>query len=455
MTGAPRHVVSTSFSVFYSVVAVFLSVELYRMHLARANLRGYKAAYNYLTILWAVLRAVFWVAFVLDARLPRAAFFALFWLPLTVQYATFALLATFLLKVAGFAARAERALALRAFWGAGAASLAFTLSTAGLAAFVDEALFSRVELLGNAALSLALGAVYAVLAVKVRGVAPAELARVLAATPAVVSGVTVTVALVFLSRAVYNACAFAGVATINIDQDDIETDLAAVVVYGVWEFFPLVLLLSTLAAAPRSATRGRGDDAPTFGVFGAIQALEDDAASGSEPARSELLLGSGGGGDDDGANSDVFGGSDGGAVPAPAPMAAAFASLLGGDKRASSGALRASGASSSMLRSSAGGSSGLIRGGSPSTNSLGHSASATNLAGGGGGGAGFALGGGGLGISGGLLARGHFSLNGGGGGGGPFSSPGARRGPARGAGFGVAEDEDDAVGISLNASPTR
>lgn len=411
----------------------------------RANLRGYKAAYNYLTIVWAVLRAVFWVTFALDVSLPRILYYALFWVPLTIQYATFALLATFLLKVAvggpGRRRVAFRTNASYFFAAVGALSLVLSIILAALAAVYDASLFDNIDTLVHAALSGVLAVVFGALAAKMREVSPADLTRTLAVSPMVVSAVTVTIMMVFLSRCLYNICAFAGIVTINIDQDDIETDLAAVCVFGIWEFFPLILLVCTLAAPPRSSQLGHAEDVtPTFGVFGAIQALEDDAASGSEAARSELLLGG------DGSEADTVRSLfENEAAEPVTTVASTVAYILGGDKRSSSGAM------STGLLNSSGSSSGFLRG-SVSTNSLRQSASLNNLS--------SAVSGqsiphssihpgglsGGLGISGGLLSRGPAFA--------PFGSPGNTR-MMMGLRSVNADDDDDSSGISMSMSTPK
>lgn len=288
-----RHVVSSTFAVLYFLITLFLLTELVQMRLRKANLRSFKAAYNYLTVVWALLRSTFWGAFALDANFPSGVFYFMFWVPLSLQYITFALLAVFLLKLivgttawrATIRATAHKAMVAVAVLSSGGTLLLVVLASAA----ADATAISNAELLFYAISYMALSSAYLALALKLRGVAPGELTRAMLPSAGVVSGVTVTIMLVFLSRAVYDVCAYANVVSTDIAKDDIETDLTAVLVYGIWEFFPLVLLLSTLAAAPKGA---RASDArtPTFGVFGFIQALEDDAASGSDAQSSAALL---------------------------------------------------------------------------------------------------------------------------------------------------------------------
>ena len=453
-----RHVVSSIFSFLYSIIAIFLSIELWRMYVTRANLRGYKAAYNYLTICWALLRTLFWAMFVADVTLPPFLFNILFWIPITIQYLTFSLLAMFLLNVA-FAGPGRKLAKIRSYTVrmlavVGLLSMLSNFIFAALAAFVNDNLFGLMDTLGNAIITGVLTIVFGALAVKIRSVAPADLARTIAARPNVVSGVIVTIMLVFLSRSLYNCVAFAGYADIDINQDDIETDLSAVLVYTLWEFFPLILLASTLAAAPRSSQLGRTEDVmPTFGVFGAIQALEDDGmsgAGGSEPSRSEFLLDASEAEMSLNDNISVDGGSSN-ADAASSSIAATFVSLLGGGGGGGGGGGEKK-ASSGLLRNAS--SSGFLRG-STSLTSLRQSGSSSNLVGSnidryplGGGSSMGGGGGGGLGISGGLLARTYLPLTPGG----PFSSPNVSRRTMERGGGGDDDDDDDVRGISMTAS---
>ena len=410
----------------YSVIAIFLSIELWRMYVTRSNLRGYKAAYNITTIGWALLRTIFWVMFVADVVLPPFLFRVLYWMPLTIQYVTFSVLAVFLLNVAfggpGRQLADIRSATRKMLVAVGALSFVCNVVFAALAAFVNDGFWSRMDLLANAGLTAVLTVVFGALAFKIRTLAPTDLARTVAARPWVVSGVILSIMLAFFSRCIFNLAAFTGYATIDINQDDVETDLEAVAVYTVWEFFPLILLALTLAAAPKSSQLGRAEDVmPTFGVFGAIQALVDDdlrsEAGGSEPPRSELLIDGSEAGDNNTFNDNSSVNGEGSTVEGSSTtsIAASFVNLLGGgEKRSTTNVLR-SGPSSGFLR------------GSVSTNSLKKSGSLTNLnnlltGGGGSNASGYipsSMGTGGLGISGGLLARGPFPSPSG-----PFASPG-------------------------------
>jgi hypothetical protein len=311
-----KHVVSTALVVLYALLGVFEVVQLLVLVRERHKKTGYKAVFHYLTLLWAILRAVFWVLFVADVDLPDIAFYLLFWVPQVLQYATFALLAVFLTKVTVRRTwSAPGGCKPRAWvvYGASAAGYAIgTLVAASLAAAGggdDASYYANVQSLGSAIIFLFLSFVFALLAARLCGLPTWEYQRMfLSRQPRTISTVAVLVCVVFASRSVFNFLTFAKVIDIDIDRDDVATDLSAATVYFVWEFFPILLLLSTIAAGPRGVQRYKGrtgarggglGSVPTFGVFGAISAIEDDDDGG----------GGGGGGGGDGMGPDGAGAS--------------------------------------------------------------------------------------------------------------------------------------------------
>jgi hypothetical protein len=117
--------------------------------------------------------------------------------------------------------------------------------------------WARFWLLGNALLFLLLGGAFLWLALLVRRRPDAEYARMLLKKTSL-SNVTAAVTLVFTTRCLYDFLAFSGAITLDLNKDDFVTDASAAVMFGVWEFFPLMLLLSTLAAGPASGVSMRG-----------------------------------------------------------------------------------------------------------------------------------------------------------------------------------------------------
>lgn len=351
----PKHVVSTSLVVCYSLLAVYVLAQLVLLFREKHKRTGFKAIFNYLTLVWCALRAIFWLLFVLDQSLAGIGFYLLFWLPQCVQYLTFALLAVFLTK-----------LVLRDSWGMwrlrvfgvfGAVAVfdvAGTIALSVLAANAtdDDAAdrYGNAESLGTAVIFLLLSFVFALLSLRLRALSAVQYSRMFLFKPRVIGWVTLLLFAVFASRSTVNFLTFAGVVDINIDKDDLVTDVSAAAAYGFWEFFPVLLLLSTIASAPRTAKfavrrRGGGagaaaaddDEAAslfTFGVFGAISAFEaaqergeagdgvDGEGDSERPASPSLIGGSGGGGNGNDVHS-RYGGNSGGGLGAPGGLGAA------------------------------------------------------------------------------------------------------------------------------------
>jgi hypothetical protein len=325
--------------------------QVYVMLRGHHKAGGYLAFFNYYTLAWALLRTLYWTGFAADAPFvtqTSAGSYLLFFLPLFFQYLTFSLLATFLIKfVVGASAwtAGVRSRTRLVTWSLAAASLMGSVLAALLSSLVDDSYYTW-WLLGNAILFLLLSLVFAGLSVALRGVPEGEFSRMLLKRRSL-RLVTATTTLVFASRSIYNFLSFAGVVVIDINRDDVSTDVACAVMYGVWEFFPLVLLLSTLAAPPTVRGGGGGSEGvmrmPTFGVFGAIAALEQGGgADGEEPllGGDAGAGGSHGGGGGGGGSSGGGGSGGGGGGGAGSSFGEHFASSSGALRRGpSSGAL--------------------------------------------------------------------------------------------------------------------
>ena len=187
---------------------------------------------------------------------------------------------------------------------------------------------------------------------------------------------------IFATRCVFNAASSAGLVDVDTSHGDVATQAEEVGLYLLWEVFPLVLLLATIATARRaggggSAAAGR-EALESFGVFGALRELDEEGVTG------------GGGGDVSAAAAPLAGAATG-AMPAAVNAGRAF------DRSASSSSL------ASPLRSNTGGGGGVS---TPATarrlfappSATGVGVAAESLGGPGGGGSGD-----GLGVSGGLL----------------------------------------------------
>jgi hypothetical protein len=286
--------------VLYAACFTFVAQKVYAMLRDHHKSRGYLAFFLYYTLVWSFLRTVYWAGFAADASFitqTSPGSYLLFFFPLFFQYLTFSLLVTFLIKfVAGPGAWHSGGVRYRVrtvTWALGALFLAVTVASALLAAYVDESYYN-IWLLANSVMFLLLSLGFSGAGFFVRSVPDEEFGRMLLKRRSL-RGVIAAITAVFASRSIYDFLSFRGVATIDINRDDVSTDIACAVMYGVWEFFPLVLLLSTLAQAPARGGAGGAEGGlrmPTFGVFGAIAALELGGGDGEE-----ALLGAEGGGD--------------------------------------------------------------------------------------------------------------------------------------------------------------
>lgn len=162
---AVKHVVSTLFAILYSLCFLFVSWQLYGMARNRSKMLGFLAFFNYYTLAWAFCRAFYWAAFAQDAAVvTRDGFFSyfVFLLPLSLQYATFALLAVFLAKLVVDPAEWRDSIGARV-WGlcltGGAYSFLGTLTVSILVGVADPG-YARYWLLGNALLFLLLGGAF-------------------------------------------------------------------------------------------------------------------------------------------------------------------------------------------------------------------------------------------------------------------------------------------------------
>lgn len=157
-------------------------------------------------------------------------------------------------------------------------------------------------------LSLSISFLCSVLGRQLRRLPGWEYARMFEFSPAAIALVTFLLAFVFSTRAVFNFVSFSGKASVSFDNETLAADLEAGLAYLAWEFFPVILLLSTIATGPiglcccrrrgyqalGGADRGGGgsggalgsgddaaaasvDDLLNFGVFGAIAAMDLDA----------------------------------------------------------------------------------------------------------------------------------------------------------------------------------
>jgi hypothetical protein len=291
-----KHVVSTTLVVLYALLGAWVAAQLLVLFRAKGKRTGYKAVFNYLTLLWCAMRSTFWLTFALEVQLPQLLFYLWFWLPQSVQFLTFSLLALFLMKLLTREQWRDGGWKTRSIAVLGVVALAHVVGSVLLASLASEdsarsGLYENVQTLGSACVFILLSCVLAVLAQRLSLAASWETSRLMlfGFTPRALAGITGAIAAIFVSRSAFDFLTYAGIVSIDIQEDNVSTDLSAAVVYALWEFFPVILLLATLAAGPRgsgfsgSGGAGGGGAAslgsgllPTFGAFGALGTLAGD-----------------------------------------------------------------------------------------------------------------------------------------------------------------------------------
>lgn len=142
-------------------------------------------------------------------------------------------------------------------------------------------------------------------------------------TPRRASLVAWALAGVFATRCVFNAASAGGLVDVDTSRGDPATQVEEVGLYVLWEFFPLALLLATIATGRAGAVPAAGAAAASFGVFGAIREMEEGGGSGGGGGADGFVRGgasvAGGGGGGGGKT----GAGDGGAALLPATASAA------------------------------------------------------------------------------------------------------------------------------------
>ena len=289
---AAKHVVSTSLIILYGLLAIYSIYQLWIIFREKHKKTGYKAFFHYFTVIWGLIRSIFWLTFVIEITINQELFFLMFWLPQAIQYTTFALLAVFLIKVIirrqWSGQHGYRNLIFLCYGLSTGAYFLGTIIVATLAAQAENNgsvngntsdYFSNIQSLGSAMIFFFLALVFAIIGVKLCGLPSWEYNRMFLFQPKIISSVASIICAVFTSRSIFNFLTFAKVIDIDIDRDDVVTDVSAAAVYFVWEFFPILLLLTTIAAGPKGLRYRPGKDGISiakFGVFSAISEHDDD-----------------------------------------------------------------------------------------------------------------------------------------------------------------------------------
>ena len=78
--------------------------------------------------------------------------------------------------------------------------------------------------------------------------------------PKTISTVTFLLATVFATRCIFNFLTLSGLLQVTIGSGNTTNNVIVVAAYGVWEFFPLILLLTTVASGECNDDNSNDDE---------------------------------------------------------------------------------------------------------------------------------------------------------------------------------------------------
>lgn len=300
----------------YSAMGVWVTVQEVQLVSRGHRVLHYKSLFNLFVAAWMALRVVFWSVDLSQANVPQLLQDLIFWLPHTAMFLTFATLALFLAKVAhgpGWSGVLRRRY-LRVYGAVATLNIvdtvAFSVLDAQFAASGNaggQAAIQTAESVENGVLFLLLAGVFVALGRQLRALGVWEFARAtFMLPPRTVSVAVWSLAAIFSSRCVWNFLTAAGAVDVNTSDASLRSTLTIVGMYVLWEFAPLVLLLTTIAGGPvgsasSSDAAAKGAAAAHMGVFEAIDELmmeggdDDDAAAGGGRSGGDEREGGGGG----------------------------------------------------------------------------------------------------------------------------------------------------------------
>lgn len=263
----------------YLGIAGYMSWRIAKILVNKHKRTGYNAFFHYFSLLWALMRALFWTIFVARIDTSQVAFSLLFSLPQSIQYLTFALLAVYLARMAarrkwetgGWRKTLFTVYVLVAVFSIiGTITLAFLSEYAEVPEHCAEDYWSVFELLGNGALFLFLGAAFSILAWKMRHIRRDAFRRMFLFRQSITLSIIAIIGVCFFSRSIYNFVSYANVFRIDIDSED--AVVKVYLLYLVWEFFPFGLLLATIAGGPQATDESQQHfpDSYKYGVFSAL-----------------------------------------------------------------------------------------------------------------------------------------------------------------------------------------
>jgi hypothetical protein len=300
-------VVAIGLASAYWILTIYVSWQIYVLFAGRHDPWHYKALFNYLTLVWMLFRAIFWSTFASNISIPRFMFYFLYYVPIALILNTFATLALFFIKIISYQNwyGQLRLRCIRYYYTVITLSTFTMILLSFFASFMPSAynIVSITQLSISATLFLVLSVIFAFQSnLLLRHVPSSQWARLgLLNLKKLVPSVAILLAILFFIRAIFDILTACNVVVIDISQNTLLVNLELVGVYFLWEFFPLLLLLFTIATGAPSKSSIGGDSSNenqtgflllndpmansfnsnsviqeqfNFGIFGAIHAME-------------------------------------------------------------------------------------------------------------------------------------------------------------------------------------
>ena len=276
------------FLCLYALLTVFVGTQLAVLLAQGHKKRSFKSVFNFLCVLWTACRAVFWLLQVLNPE-GSVLYFIVFWVPQALQFTVFVLLVVFFIKITNKSTWRSKVKqpVTRAAVGVCAG---FTLSETLLAIIVgsadsyDPQPWIHVENIVCALMFMVLAALYLYFATKLHSLASRDFRRMFLFEPRVVTTVIVFLAIVFVSRAIFDGLVAFKVrlAIVSLSLEGWDASSFVLAMYALWELLPLVALLATIATGRKGVLRQIGTPSlgvPMMGGMDRLAAPDSDAAS--------------------------------------------------------------------------------------------------------------------------------------------------------------------------------
>lgn len=282
-------------SVLYSLLLIYLTVQLFTMIQERHKKSSFKFGFNILCFAWNLLRVLFWVMLATDVSVPPFWSYFMWWLPHSVMYATFSLLALFFAKLVTpdlrWRTKWRRRLVLL-FVVTTCLDAAGTVIWIVMASHGDDASTNTAtndESLMTGSVFFVLSIVFLLFGCKLFGMHPQRLNRLFVLKPKRAALTNWLLFLIFTSRSIFDYLTSFNVVDVQISFNGEKATTTVILVgsFVAWELLPTVVLLGTIARGKRGT---RLQHEPTYGKFG-VSRIEHSPKADKAAAEQRLRAG--------------------------------------------------------------------------------------------------------------------------------------------------------------------